>query len=218
MAIDAHVESLQNMIIKLIPSSVVPYLLQFLVTCKVLWNTFLKQAITTGTAIYHSFCEPIFFFHKVGSTYVLNASNSKTMYSTLTPHEWEYHPKTQRFISHQIAQADASHPIPYLGASLSYNLNGQLEPICDMSEWISDQKIVASNNQLPLQVLVSTYLYLTRKFLIYDYTNYILHTTTDMAEDISIDLATGNPIVEHDADTESTPSSVANSLHLEQVD
>jgi hypothetical protein len=217
MSIDAYVEGLQNMVLNWIPSSVVPHLLQFIVSCQMLWTTFSKQAMTTGSAIYHSFCEPIFFFHKVGNTYVLNASNRQIRYSTLTPHEWEYCPMRQKFLHHEVAQVDANHPIPYLGASVSYNLNGQLEPICDMSEWISDQKIVASNNHISPQVLVSTYLYLTRRFLIYDYTNYVLHVTTDMAEDISIDLATGNPILESESNSDAE-STAANSIHMENVD
>jgi hypothetical protein len=227
MSIDSYAEHLQNMIMGWIPTSIIPYLLQFIVTCKIVWAAFSHQAIVTGKAIYHSFSNPIYLFHKVNNTYVLNVCNSRTRQTTMTPHEWEYNPKTKQFLSHHFSENDTTYSIPYLGASVSYNLNGTMEQICDMSEWISEQKIVAPNNNLPLQVLVGTYLYLARNMKIYDYTNYVLHVTDDMAEDFTYDISSGNIIHEGEGDDDntstkasevSTADSASSSSHLHEMD
>ena len=225
MSIDTYVEQLQNMILSWIPSSMIPHLLQFIVTCKLLWAIFYRQAVVTGKAIYYSFYNPILLFHKVNNTYVLNVCNSKTRYSTMTPHEWEYNPQTKQFISHRFSENDTTYPIPYLGTSVSYNMNGSMEPICDMSEWISEQKIVAPNGNLPHQVLVGAYLYLTRDMRIYDYTNYVLHVTNDMAEDFTYNISSGEIIPESENGSASpsvsevsTADSASSSNHLNEVD
>ena len=213
MSIDTYAERFQNMILSWIPPSVIPYLLRFIVACSLLLETVYHQAITTGTSIYHSFCNPVFLFHKINGTYVLNVCNSRTRYQTMTPHEWEYNPTTKQFISHQFSTNDTTYSIPYLGASISYNLNGVLEPICDMSEWISEQKVVAPNNNLPFQVLVGTYLYLNRNMRIYDYTNYVLQVTTDMAEDFAYDVSSEHVInVVDSAESDATDATNVNDV------
>lgn len=137
-----------------------------------LWRRFVAQFNRTLTACIHSFChETIFFLEDDHLTYFpvlsygVSADEQRSMITGY--YEWSYDVSKQQFI-HKGSETHRAFRLPYLGASLRCSCSvfglGSTDMIeaGDLSEWIAEQTVVASTNQVPLQVLVYAWAYCTK--------------------------------------------------------
>lgn len=164
MAADSSIDGQFDWFFLFITTHTLPALMAAYVYAMELWAKCVVQINRTFTAVMYSFCpETILFLEDDEHTYFPVVSFGKRAderRGMITGYyEWSYDVSKQQFI-HNASETHRTFRLPYLGASLSGSYSvfgiGSTEPfdVGDLSEWIAEQTVVASTNQVPLQVLV----------------------------------------------------------------
>lgn len=158
-----------------------------------LWSKCVVQINRTLTAILDSFHNEIIYFYEDANHYfpVVTVCRSKpNLISGQTV--WAYDIHTRQFIHNEIEEPRL-HRIPYLGASLTYTYPGfatrRDETIGDLSDWMADQTILSSTNELPFQVLVSAWAFCNQIPIPFDWNGFHLTVMNEEGDEISYFLS-----------------------------
>ena len=183
-----------------------------------LWANCVYQFNRSLTALIDSFHKEVIYFYEDGIQYYPVPTVLREKPEFLTGNStWTYDVKEKQFIE---AHLDTSrkHRIPYLGASLTYRIpevdtnTQQPYTVGDLSEWIADQTIRSSTNELPLQVLVAAWAYCNRVPLMVGFKGYTLTVMNEEGDEISYSLTHDDTDTESDV-APSTSSSMSIASH-----
>lgn len=170
MSVDETLEALSNAVYNLLKRGAmgaVPYLLAAFALADELWANFLRQLTKSIVALRNSFYDEFVIF------YFLEGVQNKNMWVPVIPNglimelddnSYIYSPKRKVFSLKDAPTTDHVHMchIPFIGASICrITEDGQERDIYDLSEWIQEQRILASQprSMIPLQVLVGAWAY-----------------------------------------------------------
>jgi hypothetical protein len=176
-----------------------------------LWANCIYQFNRSLIALIDSFHKEVIYFYEDGTQYYPVPTVLREKPAFLTGNStWTYDVKEKQFI--QSPQVDArKYRIPYLGASLTYTVyepDAITSTVGDLSEWIADQTILSSTNELPLQVLVAAWAYCNRVPLFVGFKGYTLTVMNEEGDEISYSLT-------HDTtDTESEAAPTSSSMSI----
>lgn len=186
-----------------------------------LWRRFVAQFNRTFTAVMYSFCpETILFLEDDEHTYFpvvsfgKRADESRGMITGY--HEWVYDVSKQQFI-HKASETHRTFRLPYLGASLSCSYLvvgfGSTESfdVGDLSEWIAEQTVVASTNQVPLQVLVYAWAHCNKHNITLGCKYYTLTVMNEDGDEVSYSLTHDDTDSESDDDA---PQNISSSVSI----
>lgn len=189
-----------------LPITVIPYIMSFYVYMTELLSAGFKQLCVTANAIQDSFDEKYIGYFEVGSKYIPVLINKTDKYTTEP--KWTYNMNTQFFSSCEIGHHTRTFNLPYIGASLSRKENNTYSLIGDMSDWIMEQKIYADDGIVPLQLMVSAWLYSKNGMLTFNYEHLYITLITDTGDEITYDVENSMEVKREDIDESlsSTPS------------
>jgi hypothetical protein len=160
------------------------YLYDFLL---ILFN----QTILTAGAIKESFNNDKHLgFFKIDSTYIPAIVNTSDTFN-IEP-EWIFNFKTKTFTHCEIGHHNKCFRLPYIGATI-INSHNDKETVVDLSEWINDIKVYASDSAIPLQLLAATWYYISNRSFIYNYNTMKLDVITDDGDTNIYELGTHKP-------------------------
>lgn len=175
-----------------------PYILSWVVFYKEWMHSLYEQGQRTARAIKLSFKDELISFLPYNSLYIPIAHPVGEVPLVFGQSEWLYDVTKETFFPSQVEDNTTKQRIPYLGATLTYQVPGQEEPtfVGDLSSWLGFQFVWSPNGLLPLQVLVAAWAHSEGKSLYYDYKGYILNVMTEDLEEKRYDLSTGLEIQE----------------------
>jgi hypothetical protein len=158
-----------------LPVSLMPYLLHTYTVLNTLYTNGSKQAFLTARACVESFENDNIIFYKYNSLYIPFISKRLEHVLLEGEYTWLYSVANVAFYNMNMIETDKTYHLPMLGASVSCMLNEtDAVLVGDMSEWIQEQKIYNITDDIPFQVLVSAWAYVTKNKIQYDYKNYII--------------------------------------------
>lgn len=170
MSIDETLDAFMNAVTNMLKRGAlkaVPYLLAAFALANELWAQILRQLTKSLLALRNSFYDEFVIF------YFLEGAQNKNMWVPVIPNglimelddeSYIYSPKRKVFSLKNVPTTDPVHMchIPFIGASVCrITEDGQERDIYDLSEWIQEQRILASQprSMIPLQVLVGAWAY-----------------------------------------------------------
>lgn len=213
MPIDETIGALSNSIFKFIlwvfPSSVLLGALNIYTTIIAHINLFYEQMSKTIEAVKYSFDSPVLAFFKYDTTYVPMPIHENTRYSMLP--SWIYTVQTKEFTIPNTGsiQMRGAH-LPYISAVLVHKIGTTETVLGDLSEWLGDQIVYAPEGNIPLQVLVATWLYINDPpTLLMNYKNLYLKTMNESAEECTYAVETEQPVEEGELVGESNATTSA---------
>lgn len=159
-----------------------------------LWAGFVYQFNRTVTAMIDSFHNERIYFYEDGTQYypiVITNRNRQRLFTG--NHSWTYDVQKKQFIHEDYDGMTRTHRIPYLGASLLYTIPSvgtrRTIQVGDLSEWIGEQTIRSSTNELPLQVFVSAWAYCQQLSIVVGYKGYQLTVMNEDGDEVSYSLS-----------------------------
>ena len=186
-----------------------------------LWIKCVVQINRTFTAVMHSFCpETILFLEDDEHTYFPVVSFGKRAderRGMITGyHEWSYNVSKQQFI-HNASETHRTFRLPYLGASLSCSClvfglgSTDTFEVGDLSEWIAEQTVVASTNQVPFQVLVYAWAHCNKHNITLGCKYHTLTVMNEDGDEVSYSLTHDDTDSESDDDA---PQNISSSVSI----
>lgn len=180
-----------------------------------LWAGFVYQFNRTVTAMIDSFHNERIYFYDDGALYypiVITNRNRQRLFTG--NHSWTYDVQKKQFIHEDYDGVTRTHRIPYLGASLLYTIPDvgtcRQVQVGDLSEWIGEQTIQSSTNELPLQVLVSAWAYCQQLSIVVGYKGYQLTVMNEDGDEVSYSLSVN---VNVDADESKDETEYEDEIH-----
>jgi hypothetical protein len=176
----------------------VPYFLAAFALADELWGQFVRQVSKSLNALRNSFNEDLVFF------YYLEGTHQKNMWVPVIPNDlimeldedsYMYSPGRRVFSQYNVSSTTPVHTchIPFIGASICrITEDGQERDIYDLSEWIQEQRILASQprSMIPLQVLVGAWAYSAQVKVTNGFKNMRLTVMTEDGDEKVFDLET----------------------------
>jgi hypothetical protein len=200
MSLDQRIEditkSIFRFLVELFPASVLLEGLRLYTNVSTTLGTAYKQLCKTRRAVKQSFESPVLAFFKYGSTYIPMPIHGNTNYSSLP--DWVYTIDTNEFTIPNTEEIHmrAFHP-PYISASLIHRYGSTETVLGDLSEWLGEQTVYAPDGIVPLQVLVSAWMYTNvPPTLLVHYKDLYLKTMNDSAEECIYSVETGEEVEE----------------------
>lgn len=179
-----------------------PYFLSLYVYLYDLFVILFNQTTITLRAVKDSFnTEKHLGFFKIDSTYIPAIVNTSDSFN-IEP-EWLFDFKTKTFTHCEIGHHNKCLRLPYIGATI-VNTHNDKEIVVDLSEWINDIKVYASDSAIPLQLLVATWYYISNKTFIFNYNNMKLDVITDDGDTNVYELGTSVSSKVNDYESEET--------------
>jgi hypothetical protein len=149
------------------------------------------QTTTTVHAIRQSFRKPDILFFEYGGLYVpvLQYDTSPTL--LIGRPSWAYSVETQSFHNvHAIGNVTTkTFSVPFIGAMLHYRSNTASWDE-DITDWMSNQRIISTSEEMPLQVLVLKWAIDTGNSIVYTFEGYTLTLVTLEGEEMTCDVST----------------------------
>jgi len=190
-----------------ITTHTLPALMAAYVYAMELWAKCVVQINRTVTAIHHSFCNEVLIFleddeHTYFPVVSFGESADESRGMLTGYHEWSYDVSKQQFI-HKASDTHRTFRLPYLGASISCSCSvfglGSTDTflVGDLSEWIAEQTVVASTNQVPFQVLVYAWAHCNKNNITLGCKYHTLTVMTEDGDEVSYSLG------DYDSDSDS---------------
>jgi hypothetical protein len=149
------------------------------------------QSVTTARAIHRSFRTPDILFFNYGGYYVpVLRYDAHSALLTGRP-VWAYISETQSFYNVNVAvtHTTKTFSVPFIGAVLHFR-----SPTAswdeDITEWMSNQRIVSIDEEIPLQILVLKWAYDSGCSVLNTFEGYTITLVTLEGEEYTCDVAT----------------------------
>jgi hypothetical protein len=201
MSIDETFEAMTTAAVNLLKRGAigaVPYLFAAFALADELWAQLLRQLTKSILALRNSFQDDFVIF------YYLEGAQNKNMWVPVIPNglimeldedSYIYSPKRKVFSLKDTPNTDAVHMchIPFIGASVCrITEDGQERDIYDLSEWIQEQRVLASQprSMIPLQVLVGAWAYYAQVKVTNGFKNMRLNVMTEDGDEKVFNLET----------------------------
>lgn len=189
--IDAMFHTLASWLSAWIPFSWVQHGLAWYVAILETLKWLRSQTSTTVRAIRQSFQTPDILFFDYGGYYVpVLRYDAYSSLLTGRP-SWAYIKDTQSFYNVNVATTHTTKTfsIPFIGAVLHYRSPTNVWNE-DITEWMSNQRIVSINEEIPLQVLVLKWAHDTGSSVLNTFEGYTITLVTLDGEEMTCDVAT----------------------------
>ena len=200
MPLDQTIEditkSIFSFLVELFPASMLLEGMRLYTNVSTTLGTAYKQLSKTTRAVKQSFESPVLAFFKYGSSYIPMPIHEHTNYSSLP--DWVYTVDTNEFT---IPNTEEIHMrafhLPYISASLLHKYDSTETVLGDLSDWLGEQIVYAPEGIVPLQVLVSAWMYTNvPPTLLVNYKDLYLKTMNDSAEECIYSVETGEEVEE----------------------
>jgi hypothetical protein len=187
MSLDQKIESISNsffgFLLWMLPTSAITGALNLYGSAYDIWGYVSHQTKRTVAAVQSSFDTPLLAFFKTDTIYIPVAIQNTMRYSKLP--DWIYDVDTKEFSIPNTEEIQIkSFRLPFIAATL-YHKKGDTEvELGDLSEWIGGQTVCAPDGIIPLQILVSAWMYMKESpTLLMNYDDLYLKVMDDSAEE-----------------------------------